>query len=108
MDKLHEESRKQFEEWAEHTYSGGNMFLRVGPHKEAYHQTIIQELWEAWQASRASIVVDLPKLSGEPTHLIGDMRSSRAIAFKRKKARDRVINECADAIRSIGLSIKGE
>lgn len=90
MDKIRDESRMQFEEWVSLIYSGGNLLLRVGPNKESYHQTIINGLWIAWQASRASIVVDVPQ----------------ACAFNLCDlvSRDDVIK----AIRSIGLSIKGE
>ncbi|MGG4623999.1 hypothetical protein ACLPHD_06455 [Serratia odorifera] len=114
MDKLHEESRKQFEGWALQMYSGGNMFLRVGPHKEAYHQTIIQELWEAWQTSRASIVV-------EPTYFVLKLDESNEWGYAEdltiyeteldaSKAKDDFGGEIIPVIdlRSIGLSIKGE
>lgn len=94
MDKLHDESRMQFEEWVSLIYSGGNLLLRVGPNKESYHQTIINGLWIAWQASRESIVVELPE----------KRRDDSESAYWESMG----IDLSADAIRSIGLSIKGE
>lgn len=87
MDKLRDESRMQFEEWVSLIYSGGNLLLRVGPNKESYHQTIINGLWIAWQASRESIVVDLPEM--EDFELLDGYK-------------------VRESLLSIGLSIKGE
>jgi hypothetical protein len=107
MDKLHEESRVQFEAWRKKFI--GVMVNLDRDHKTGHYVCIgTWTAWEAWQAARAGIVVELPELSGNPMHFIGDCRTSKAAAFRRKKARDAVINECADALRSIGLSIKGE
>ncbi|MGQ6215279.1 hypothetical protein ACUNGV_25835 [Serratia sp. IR-2025] len=91
MDKIRDESRMQFEEWVSLIYSGGNLLLRFGPNKESYHQTIINGLWIAWQAARESIVLELPSED--------DFVMDEAIDC---------LNECKSAIRSIGLSIKGE
>ncbi|HGE8334248.1 TPA: hypothetical protein ACGD5E_000320 [Serratia marcescens] len=103
MDKLHEESRKQFEGWVKNQYScKGNTLLRVGPNKERYHQVVIQECWEAWQSSRASIVIDLPKgITTREALDLGYMGDYAAGV-------DDGIEESAKVIRSIGLSIKGE
>lgn len=101
MDKQQEESRKSFEGWVKNQYScEGNALLRVGPNKERYHQVEIQECWESWQASRASIVVELPPInipSGSDTLLKAAVQMAVEVQT----------NKCADSLRSIGLSIKG-
>lgn len=94
MDKQQEESRRQFEEH----YSNKNPHSKKAlekwgdtpPNSEDYKSLKTQEAWEIWQASRASIVVDVPQ----------------ACAFNLCDlvSRDDVI----EAVRSIGLSIKGE
>ena len=53
-------SREQFEEWFdEYTYSapGRCKILRSGI---GYRNVACQEQWEAWQASRAAIEIELP------------------------------------------------
>ena len=102
MDKLRDESRMQFEEWVSLIYSGGNLLLRVGQNKESYHQTIINGLWIAWQASRESIVVELPNgITTKEALDLGYMGDYAAGV-------DDGIEELAKNLRSIGLSIKGD
>lgn len=82
MDKQQEESRKQFEKYFDDAY---------GCHPTDSHDPRhVEVIWHVWQASRASIVVDVPQ----------------ACAFNLCDlvSRDDVIK----AIRSIDLSIKGE
>ncbi|HGM5054090.1 TPA: hypothetical protein ACKP2K_001556 [Serratia marcescens] len=96
MDKLREESRRQFEEH----YSNKNPHSRKAlekwgdtpPNSEDYKSLKTQEAWEIWQASRASIVVELPDSVGIECNVCAD------VAIKR----------CEESIRSLGLSIKGE
>ncbi|MBH2514861.1 hypothetical protein [Serratia ureilytica] len=83
MDKI----REEFEQWLR----SQPHVLNVGVRKSGdYVLKEDQIAWSAWQASRASIVVDVPQ----------------ACAFNLCDlvSRDDVIK----AIRSIGLSIKGE
>ncbi|WP_202914203.1 hypothetical protein [Serratia sp. P2ACOL2] len=113
MDKLHEESRKQFDAWWHEEYchlagSDEGVFVKYAA-------------WQAWQDSRASIVVELP----EPhAHLIwiqaghapddywDDVEVSRSEKDKCCDGSDRypvyAEHEIAESLRSIGLSIKGE
>lgn len=99
MDKLHEESRKQFEE----AYSKAKHFI----HNEDW-------AWRFWQASRASIVV-------EPTYFVLKLDESNEWGYAEdltvyeteldaSKAKDDFGGEIIPVIdlRSIGLSIKGE
>lgn len=80
MDKL----RTDFEKWFKSEYHPD----KTGPY-------IKDALRFAWQASRASIVVELPKTDDYANNPHGH-------------GRNQGIAECVEAIRSIGLSIKGE
>ncbi|RJK66694.1 hypothetical protein CMV60_10375 [Serratia marcescens] len=82
MDKQQEESRKQFEKYFDDAYG-------CQP-TDSHDPRHVEVIWHVWQASRASIVVDVPQ----------------ACAFNLCDlvSRDDVIK----AIRSIDLSIKGE
>lgn len=90
MDKLHEESRKQFEEFYRHEYLRGDEALARSSVTGSYIYAHAQGHWKSWTRSRLSIVVDVPE----------------ACAFNLCElvCRDDVIK----TIRSIGLSIKGE
>ncbi|MEL5392838.1 hypothetical protein [Serratia nevei] len=116
MDKLHEESRKQFEKWFRSKHEGQMITKGRG-----YSDPLTQLMWQAWQASRANIVVELP----EPhAHLIwiqaghapddywDDVEVSRSEKDKCCDGSDRypvyAEHEISDALRSIGLSIKGD
>lgn len=83
MDKL----REEFEQWW-----NNKMAMCFYSQPKSQKETLYHASWLAWQASRASIVVDLPHC-GEY-----DEPFSAANA----------IMDCANTIRSIGLSIKGE
>ncbi|HGM4636871.1 TPA: hypothetical protein ACKPVT_001879 [Serratia marcescens] len=97
MDKQHEESRRQFEEH----YSNKNPHSRKAlekwgdtpPNSEDYKALKTQEAWEIWQASRASIVVELPAKNDPADMFVSDAYDAE---------------EVSAVIRSIGLSIKGE
>ncbi|CAI1819959.1 Uncharacterised protein [Serratia quinivorans] len=94
MDKLHEDSRKQFEKYFYDFY---------GCHPTDYHdQAWMEEKWHVWQASRSSIVVEPPKgLTTREALDLGYMGDYAAGV-------DDGIEETIKVIRSIGLSIKGE
>ena len=57
-----EELRKQFEKWCQCERNG--VILKIGIDGE-YNSRESQIMWEAWQASRAAIVIDLPPKMGE-------------------------------------------
>lgn len=93
MDKQQEESRKQFEKYFDDTY---------GCHPtDSHDQRHVEVIWHVWQASRASIVVELP-------HLAVDKDKRLTVETSREGAFNLAIIRCKSAIRSIGLSIKGE
>ncbi|AGQ31626.1 hypothetical protein M495_14495 [Serratia liquefaciens ATCC 27592] len=101
MDKLHEDSRKQFEEVAANDRSELEVFKR-GPLTGEYKNPVVQKMWKYWQASRASIVVELP--NGLTTREALDLGYMGDYA----SGVDDGIEESAKVLRSIGLSIKGE
>lgn len=76
------DSRAKFEAWLRNTPSGS--------------------LWDVWQASRAAIEVELPeKISPLNTNESGYVTGQAAMY-------DEAIDDCAEAIMAIGISIKGE
>ncbi|WP_250602188.1 hypothetical protein [Serratia marcescens] len=95
MDKL----REEFEQWLR----SQPHVLNVGVRKSGdYVLKEDQIAWSAWQASRASIVVQLPKgITTREALDLGYMGDYAAGV-------DDGIEESAKVIRSIGLSIKGE
>lgn len=94
MDKL----REEFEEKLSHDY-GDDALLKNSDGD--YVDWLTADLWDYWQASRASIVVELPPInipSGSDTLLKAAVQMAVEVQT----------NKCAESIRSIGLSIKGE
>ncbi|MEO9268631.1 hypothetical protein ABI244_05540 [Serratia ureilytica] len=93
MDKL----REEFEQWW-----NNKMAMCFYSQPKSQKETICHASWLAWQASRASIVVELPKgiTTREALDLgyLGDYAAGV----------DDGIEESAKVICSIGLSIKGE
>ncbi|EMP7134706.1 hypothetical protein ROV06_000304 [Serratia marcescens] len=93
MDKL----REEFEQWW-----NNKMAMCFYSQPKSQKETIYHASWLAWQASRASIVVDIPNELRIET--IVDKKVQQAFVNVHLLGR----KECSDAIRSIGLSIKGE
>ena len=98
MDKLHEDSRMQFEGWWEREgwdkkleNIQGVMFNRIK-----------QGMLDSWLARQKSLVVELPKgLTTREALDLGYMGDYAAGV-------DDGIEETAKSLRAIGLSIKGE
>lgn len=84
MDKL----REEFEQW----FSTREKAMKYQGLGLISISRLKSRQWEAWQASRASIVIELPDSVGIECNVCAD------VAIKR----------CEESIRSIGLSIKGE
>lgn len=98
MDKLHEESRKQFEEWWERECWD----KKLGNIHGLMFNRIKQGMFDSWLARQKSLVVELPKgLTTREALDLGYMGDYAAGV-------DDGIEEAAKVIRSIGLSIKGE
>lgn len=58
--------------------------------------------WKSWQAARESIVIDLPQKISD----FNRMPDNGAILLEALNY-DEAIDDCADAIRSAGLTVKG-
>lgn len=76
-------SREQFEAWWK-TQRAVCQFAREGSKNGAYHSKPCQSAWEAWQASREAVEVELPELFEDDRHAV------------------------TDAIRAAGIKVKGE
>ncbi|OIX96244.1 hypothetical protein BFS14_01915 [Serratia fonticola] len=91
MDKQ-TESREQFEKWF-----NKQMVMPI----IASNETVVRLMWKAWQASRESLVVDLPVCT--------DVNSAKSFAGRAMlTGKNSAITKCADALRAIGIRIKGE
>ncbi|CVB31039.1 hypothetical protein [Serratia marcescens] len=99
MDKI----REEFEEWWKSEYGAPlSDFNELWCAEGGYCDEDLDRQWEAWEASRASIVVELPKgITTREALNLGYM-GDYAVGV------DDGIEESAKVIRSIGLSIKGE
>lgn len=91
MDKLHEESRKQFEH--EIKSRGMSAMKRDG----RYIESATRFAFDFWQASRASIVIDTPPLCGD-----GENDTEYTEGYNDG------ITATEKTIRAVGLSIKEE
>ncbi|WP_050873509.1 hypothetical protein [Yersinia frederiksenii] len=69
----------------------------------AYDVEEVELSWIIWQASRESIVIDLPQKISE----FNKMPDNGAILLEAVNY-DEAIDDCAEAIRSAGIRIKGE
>ncbi|MEX3240499.1 hypothetical protein [Serratia quinivorans] len=95
MDKL----RADFEKWLEETHGLYGEDVEWQEERNCYAKFGIHLAYQAWKQSRASIVVELPE---RMTEVVADtLIHGRVMANDMRTA-------CAKALRSIGLSIKGE
>ena len=109
MGKLHEENRKRFEEWflSEMEIDVSEMrnddpsTSAEWPYTTGADESslVITVAFKSWQASRESIVVELPEQKEDRARNC----SSDDVAYGFNQG----VGACAEAIRSIGLSIKG-
>lgn len=91
------DNRAQFEAWFRSKHEGQMITKGKG-----YSDPITQLMWQAWQESRAAIEVELPeKISKLNT-------TDNGLALPEAASYDEAIDDCAEAIRAIGISIKGE
>lgn len=90
-----DENRKQFEEWIYQNRVRG-LKMNLGKFdvdgRIYYVVTEIQSQWNAWQASRAAIEIELP----------GDKPLVDNYACGYNEA----ITQCANSIRAVGVNIK--
>lgn len=90
-------SREQFEVWVSNQYPFDpieSILLRIGPDRARYHLKVIQGLWEAWQASREAVEIELPSVTDAADWLVSvDVMESEHVI---------------SAIRAAGIKVKGE
>lgn len=89
-------SREQFETWWK-TQRAVCQFAREGSKNGAYHSKPCQSAWEAWQASREAVDVQLP-----------DRRDYEETLSDHELGFNIALELCAEAIRAAGIKVKGE
>ncbi|WP_432367050.1 hypothetical protein ACRG00_15825 [Cronobacter sakazakii] len=101
MDK----SREQFEEWYlrrwGHTEDNHDTLFEMGPYDDCYYRLGVRMAYDAWQASRAAVEIELP-----PTTEVHPLGPSAAKVFC--ELHKNTVAECAKAIRAAGLKVKGD
>nr|WP_240024384.1 hypothetical protein [Serratia marcescens] len=75
-------------------------------HISASNETVVRLMWKAWKASRASIVVDIDWPEANDDYWKDGEEGAYAQGYEVGK--DLTAIKVRQAIRSIGLSIKGD
>lgn len=92
-----EKMRDEFEAWYLDKFCGGQARLfRCVNADQIYYFAEVQSRWDAWQASRAAIEVELPEL-----HTVAPDDDK-----KWHGCRNSTIRTCARAIELVGLRVK--
>jgi hypothetical protein len=95
--------RAEFEAWA---ITGDNPLFegdfKIVKSTDKYYWPITQIMWEAWQASRAALVVELPSLTGLDQQFTGTPISE----IRAHNHYNKAISLCRTAIQSAGVSVK--
>ncbi|NYA42943.1 hypothetical protein HZI31_06435 [Serratia fonticola] len=102
MDKQ-TESREQFEAAAANKLNFSISTVIASRSGESYDSEILSIWWHFWQASRESLVVALPQKISEFNRM-----SHNGVVTLEAVNYDEAIDDCADALRAIGIRIKGE
>ena len=101
--------REQFEQWAKDRYSWHLHDDARDPEDrtlaswngETYGNRIVEGMWQAWQASREAVVVELPA-KAEPFEA---ELSATPIYTLKGEGRNAAIAECRAAIEAQGLKV---
>jgi hypothetical protein len=98
---MSDQVRKEFEEWAEKCNEAGKIgyisLLKTKNNLHYIHKNT-SVMWSAWQASRQTLVVELPKVHDEP---YADDYTRAFIDGKKS-----IIEEVHDAVDKAGVSYK--
>ena len=96
-------SREQFEKWFIKQYrkSRNGVETWSGEDDGDYISDYAASHWRAWQASRAAIEIELPRVID--AHPLGPQSAKMICAFHKN-----VVGECAEAIHAAGLIVKGD
>lgn len=92
------DSRAQFEEW----FKPKKIAMQNRGISTVRIVRLCQRQWEAWQASRAAIEVVLPGKVSKLNTTDSGFVSQEAENY------DEALDDCAEAIRACGISIKGK
>lgn len=92
-----DESRKQFERWINSLPMCSAERHRIDNDRYRFNTTEVA--WKAWQASRAAIEIELPRVID--AHPLGPQSAKMICAFHKN-----VVGECAKAIRAAGIKVK--
>lgn len=94
-----DKARAEFEAWRLANFCGGvERLKKCSNAPDVYYYTAEQEAWTAWQASRASVVVELPEpREGRRTYLDDDARD---------EGWNDCLAECREALEATGLTVK--
>lgn len=94
-----DESRKAFERFLreEHLYTDEE--LAWEDDRNCFSIYPVHIAWKSWQASRAAIEIDLPRVID--AHPLGPQSAKMICAFHKN-----VVGECAEAIRAAGIKVK--
>ncbi|HDY4888597.1 TPA: hypothetical protein RQV20_000926 [Yersinia enterocolitica] len=95
-------SREEFEKWLEEVHGLHGEDIDWEPERNCYRIFGIHLAWCAWQASRESIVVDIPEEMTCREALEQGHTSDYANGFTA------AIIQCYSVVRTAGIRIKGE
>ncbi|MBA6058967.1 hypothetical protein [Pseudomonas juntendi] len=75
-NKMRDISREQFESFARDVLDWSDDEFRLASDGKSYYWGSTGEAWVFWQASRETVVVELPKFEDYPASMERDMRES--------------------------------
>lgn len=94
-----DKNREQFEQFIQRKF-GDLIDQRVTKNGDGeYFSWDMQVAWLSWQASRAAIEINLPRVID--AHPLGPQSAKMICAFHKN-----VVGECAEAIRAAGIKVK--
>ncbi|EJS1066480.1 hypothetical protein NXB44_004005 [Salmonella enterica] len=92
-----DESRKQFEEWFKNKYHVSSDVMKIMPIK-------VEIAWEAWQASRAAIELDIDWPESNDDFWRDGEEGAYAMGYE--DGRDKTVIAVMKAIRAAGIKEK--
>lgn len=99
-----EKMREDFEAWTRRRFNGLSL-LRINlpgsPADGQYEVIATHECWDAWQASRAAVVVQLPYVRSYPIQ-----EASSDVDWYLDEGRHEMKLLCRDAIEAAGLKVQ--
>lgn len=104
---MNDKIRGEFEAWV---VTLGSSVMKCGTKdspSDVYSYVETQAMWMAWQASRESLVIELPPVRPEPTSSGDALRSDGEAATWNIWVGDKLAKkECREAIEAAGLKVK--